>query len=682
MVRIGLFLSKLEKLIIRGLSKISIGKRIMLFILLLIISIVGISSYQVFTSYRDTIIKSEQEEMQQNLALIKSSLEVQQAELAGIAETLAKTPLVRETVYNKEYDIPLWSYIKRDFILDGFEIRDYDFKTVVKDGFTGVDFDEDLTLKSKIEDIMLLGMGSVTLTFFTQNKDYIRINSISSIIDEFQIPGLGAILITKSIGPEFFQHLPISNEYSKQLYYGQKIMVERTRDELVQGQNVVDEAVINYFKQPEEDSYLTRTLELNNTPYLVGYLPIRDFNGETLGYFTLLKSQIGSNNIINNLIIKTAINGLVFILVSLVFVFLISRSITVPIGELLRVTKRVAQGDLSNRVEYKTNDRLGILTDNFNMMIDSLTEIVNSISNSSKQVNEMSQMLSAHSEEANASTEEVAASSEEIASGTQEQVRQTEKTRSLLTKIEEDARNVELGSGKVVEAVQEAYNNANQGITIINDATENMSNALKQVARTREEVSILEEKIREINKIIESINYINEETTLLSLNAQIEAARAGEAGRGFAVVADEVRKLADQSSNLVSEINKIFVQISEAMERVAELTEESSNSVDEGEGAVKGAQAVFNDIQLAIDRAKAVSQRINQLVQEQKKGAMEMADMIEEVNCIAQLNAEGAEQTSRVNEEQVYIIEEIANSASELTEMASQLEKLITHFKT
>ena len=55
-------------------------------------------------------------------------------------------------------------------------------------------------------------------------------------------------------------------------------------------------------------------------------------------------------------------------------VVVISRSITLPIRELMRGAERIGRGDLEHRIEIKSKDEIGVLAESFNTMVKNLSE--------------------------------------------------------------------------------------------------------------------------------------------------------------------------------------------------------------------------------------------------------------------------------------------------------------------
>lgn len=72
--------------------------------------------------------------------------------------------------------------------------------------------------------------------------------------------------------------------------------------------------------------------------------------------------------LINKLRYQVFIIAFIFIIVSLFIVLLLSRSLTKPIINLVRISRRVASGDFSARASFDRHDELGMLAESFNAM--------------------------------------------------------------------------------------------------------------------------------------------------------------------------------------------------------------------------------------------------------------------------------------------------------------------------
>lgn len=71
--------------------------------------------------------------------------------------------------------------------------------------------------------------------------------------------------------------------------------------------------------------------------------------------------------------------GIAACLLYLILMFFISRGLTRPIEKMVRTAKVIAQGDISKRVELKSNDEIGNLADNFNRMVQVVEDKINEL---------------------------------------------------------------------------------------------------------------------------------------------------------------------------------------------------------------------------------------------------------------------------------------------------------------
>ena len=228
------------------------------------------------------------------------------------------------------------------------------------------------------------------------------------------------------------------------------------------------------------------------------------------------------------------------------------------------------KGDLTRRLEVKSNDEIGQLVAGLNSFIEQLQLLMQKIQSSSHNmlvsaeevkgsVDESGQVamnVSATSQEMAASIEEISATLEQISRGSGE----------ILSRVE-TMQNSVVSETKHVEEIQKRAQAMNL------ETAENKNSAqqvFQTVGVTLKEAVDESRSVEKINILTGNILDIAGKTNLLALNASIEAARAGEAGKGFAVVADEIRQLADSSRETASNIQDISQMVTAAVEKLAE----------------------------------------------------------------------------------------------------------------
>ena len=227
------------------------------------------------------------------------------------------------------------------------------------------------------------------------------------------------------------------------------------------------------------------------------------------------------------------------------------------------------KGDLTRRIQVKSNDEIGQFVDGLNHFIEQLQLLMQKLKESSNQmmisVNEVEKSVDESGQNAmnvSATSQELAASMEEI-SATLDQI--SRGSNAIFDRVQLMQDNV-VSETKHMEQIQKHAQAMNQEAEENKDAAQVV---FKTVGATLQEAVDESRSVEKINVLTGNILDIAGKTNLLALNASIEAARAGEAGKGFAVVAEEIRQLADNSRETASDIQDISQLVTAAVEKLA-----------------------------------------------------------------------------------------------------------------
>lgn len=247
-------------------------------------------------------------------------------------------------------------------------------------------------------------------------------------------------------------------------------------------------------------------------------------------------------------------------------------------GKLEELSK--SSGDLTQYIDYTSNDEIGKLALDFNNLLDSLRATIGKVIDSSNNMNGLTHNNRESIGELSNLLEEVNSTIEELSSAIEETVASTEEISSSVVQIENIAKtlasNASLKEGKSLEInknareiEENAYKSRDNARNIYRQSVEKMEESLR---RTKD--------IEKIKILSDTILQISGQTNLLALNASIEAARAGENGRGFVVVAEEIRKLANESENAVAEIQNTTTDIINLVTDLSKNSQEILEFID------------------------------------------------------------------------------------------------------
>ena len=263
---------------------------------------------------------------------------------------------------------------------------------------------------------------------------------------------------------------------------------------------------------------------------------------------------------------------------------------------------RLAQGDLSFRLNNAFPGQYRQLQDDFNAAVSELQSAMGVIDGNAHairsgvgEIAQASDDLARRTERQAATIEETAAALDEITATVQHSAETAAVVRRLVASTKEDAE----GSGQVVR---------------------NAVNAMGAIERSS----------GEIGQIVGVIDEIAFQTNLLALNAGVEAARAGDAGRGFAVVASEVRALAQRSASAAKEIKALISNSNHEVDAGVDLVRRTGEALARILDQVTEINGLAAGISTAAEKQSTALRGVNTAINQLDQVIQQNAAMVEQ----------------------------------------------------
>ncbi|AFT94117.1 MULTISPECIES: methyl-accepting chemotaxis protein [Alteromonas] len=333
----------------------------------------------------------------------------------------------------------------------------------------------------------------------------------------------------------------------------------------------------------------------------------------------------------------------------------IVRGIKQSIDDVVRSLKDIAQenGDLTVRIETKSEDEIGELVYWFNQFMDKLQGVVRDVVEASLPLSNLAQNLRGVTEETQRTIDV-------------QQKSATNAKRAVDT-MSGSVDGVAHSAAQAASDANEATTAASEGRQIVQQTVTSIQQLAENVRETADVIARLESDSNKVGSVLDVIKGIAEQTNLLALNAAIEAARAGEQGRGFAVVADEVRTLASRTQQSTEEIQSTIEQLQSAAHSAVEVmsrgTEQATSSVETANKAGSSLETITS----TIGRINQMNEQIAHNTEDQRTVAVDIVRHVDEIH-------ERTEQTASRSGE-------LGSMCNELADLAQHLESIAKQFR-
>ncbi|MDE1249547.1 methyl-accepting chemotaxis protein [Vibrio aestuarianus] len=345
-------------------------------------------------------------------------------------------------------------------------------------------------------------------------------------------------------------------------------------------------------------------------------------------------------------------------MITIVVIVLVSWLVSFLFRDLGRVSKALeeiasGEGDLTQRLEPRSDDEVGQLAHNFNTFVGNMHTMVSTLSLVSAALSEQSKQTASQAEERSS------------------RIRmQQDEINMVATAINEMAAATQEIAGNADHTAQ----NAGEAVTACVHGSDQVSQTQGSIQNLAQEVQVATDVIQEleahgkhINTILATIQNIAEQTNLLALNAAIEAARAGEQGRGFAVVADEVRVLSQRTHASTKEIQQMIETLQSTTGKAVGIMDDSRMLAGTSVDDANAASASLTQIHESVERISDMATQIASAAEEQASVTSEITR-----------NTEGIRDVSN---DLALEAHSAAEQAAQLSELSHELENEIRRFK-
>ena len=324
--------------------------------------------------------------------------------------------------------------------------------------------------------------------------------------------------------------------------------------------------------------------------------------------------------------------------VVVVVAFVVARRVASPLVPTVTALERVAEGDLTVRVQVTGDDELARIGSALNEALDRLGAAFGSIGDTAVALTKSSEELTGIGRSLGTSADETSRQAGVVAAASEQ--------------AGKNVQTVATGTEEMSVTIKEIAKNAAEAARVA-------TSAVGSAQRTNDLVAKLGESSLEIGNVLKVITSIAEQTNLLALNATIEAARAGDAGKGFAVVANEVKELAKETAKATEDISR-------KIEAIQADTHAAVGAIGEITIVIGQINDIQSTIASSVEEQAATTNEIGRNLHELAQASNDIAQNVTNVASAAGVTADCSGQTR--------------SASGSLSELSAALENQVRQF--
>jgi methyl-accepting chemotaxis protein len=329
----------------------------------------------------------------------------------------------------------------------------------------------------------------------------------------------------------------------------------------------------------------------------------------------------------------------------------VSHGVDEAIAALIRL---VVRGDLSGEL------RLAVTDAALTPLISGIAQVMETLKRFVTEIREAALQLST-------SSAEVLAAATQNESSTAAQASSIHETTATMEELKGASHQIAENAQMVAIIAEQTLTGARQGEGSIKLFMQSMEKVRHNAVEVDDAIGKLSKRVERIGTVVEVIDEIADRSDLLALNAALEGAKAGETGRGFSIVAAEMRRLAENVMESTKEIKNLITEIRESTHAAKEASDGNKREASEGEKLGGAAMTSVSGILSGIQETSDAARVIHLATQQQRTATEQVVLSMSEIEEVTRSAQSGSRQAT--------------GAASELTQLAERLSKLVKHFK-
>lgn len=364
---------------------------------------------------------------------------------------------------------------------------------------------------------------------------------------------------------------------------------------------------------------------------------------------------------------------------------IMSNVIVRPIKNVSDVVGRMADMDFTDDGNMakiqKRKDETGHMGRAVASLQAGMYKMASEIQEQSRQLFQASERLDQDASSTTRTADQVGKAVGDIAVGAGSQAEETQSAKEHVVSMGDMIQETNRVAEKLEDNSKQMQNSSEQAMEIMRELMEVNEQTRTSIEEIAEQTNITNASAQKIKEATNIITAIAEETNLLALNASIEAARAGEQGKGFAVVAVQIQKLAEQSNDSATQIDAITNELIHDSMTAVETMQEVRDVMERQSDKMIKTNNVFQEVNVGVENALKGVVHITDRTEGLDESRNQVIDVVRSLSTIAQQNAAGSQETSASVTEMGDTLKNISKSATQLKNIAYQLDQSIRSIK-